>query len=323
MEYIQLGNTGLEVSRICLGCMSFGEHEGSWKLGYEDSEKIIYYAIEQGINFFDTANVYSNGKSEEYLGKALQSAFKKGLITRDELVVATKVGLPMSRKPNKQRVSRKHIMQELDVSLERLQLDYVDVYLIHHVYPDTNLEEMMEALNDCVRSGKVHYIGVSHIDAWQMQKCQYIAKEHGWTPLKVFQTEYNLIARDAEFEHIPVCLDWGMGFTPNSPYASGRLVRTTATSRSQYDGTRHVNSRTDSYDQKVIQTIAKIASQKGVSNAEIVLAWDFSKKFMTSLIIGATKTKYIDQAVKSLELTLTEDEIHKLEEYCTPHREYK
>ena len=321
MEYTRLGNSGLEVSKICLGCMSFGEHGNSWKLNYEESRDIIHYAIQQGINFFDTANVYTQGKSEEYTGRALKEAFDSGLISRDEVVITTKVAMKMGKGPNMGGLSRKHILQELDHSLRRLGMDYVDLYVVHHINADDNLEELMETLNDCVRSGKVRYIGVSQVTAWQFQKCQYIAKEHGWAQFKAYQTGYSLLNRDAEFEHVPICKDWGIGFTPNSPYASGRLVRTGDTYRANYDGDRHVNPRVEAYDVKVIDAVAELAEKKGVTKAAIVLAWDFSKDFMTSPIIGATKIKYIDDALTALDVHLTREEIEELEKYCTPHRE--
>ncbi|MEH7096940.1 aldo/keto reductase [Neobacillus vireti] len=320
MEYVKLGNTGLDVSRFCLGCMSFGEAEKwihQWVLNEEQSRSIIKKALDHGINFFDTANVYSMGTSEEFLGRAL-----KDYANRDEVVIATKIHGRMHEGPNGAGLSRKAIMSEIDKSLKRLGTDYVDLYIIHRWDYNTPIEETMEALHDVVKAGKARYIGASAMYAWQFQKALHVAEKNGWTRFVSMQNHYNLIYREEEREMLPLCKEEKIGVTPYSPLASGRLTRdwseTTQRSetdfilKSKYDAT----ADTDRY---VVERVAELAEKHGVPRIHIALAWLLQKEPVTSPIIGATKISHLEGAVGSLSVKLTPEEITFLEEPYVPH----
>ncbi|MGI6477041.1 MAG: aldo/keto reductase [Defluviitoga tunisiensis] len=320
MEYVKLGNSGLEVSRICLGCMSFGDSEiwtHKWVLNEENSRPIIKKALELGINFFDTANVYSLGRSEEILGKALKDYAK-----RDEVVIATKVFSRMRDGPNGAGLSRKVIMNEIDNSLKRLGTDYVDLYIIHRWDYNTPIEETMDALNDVVKAGKARYIGASAMYAWQFQKALYTAEKHGWTKFVSMQNHYNLIYREDERELIPLCKDQKIGLTPYSPLAAGRLARdwsettyrlqTDEVAKSKYDSTKDA-------DKAIVDRVAELANKHGVSRAQISLAWLLHKDPVNAPIVGATKITHLEDAVGAIAVKLTPDEITYLEEPYVPH----
>lgn len=320
MEYVKLGNSGLEVSRICLGCMSFGDSEiwtHKWVLNEENSRPIIKRALELGINFFDTANVYSLGRSEEILGKALKDYAK-----RDEVVIATKVFSRMRDGPNGAGLSRKVIMNEIDNSLKRLGTDYVDLYIIHRWDYNTPIEETMDALNDVVKAGKARYIGASAMYAWQFQKALYTAEKHGWTKFVSMQNHYNLIYREDERELIPLCKDQKIGLTPYSPLAAGRLARdwsettyrlqTDEVAKSKYDSTKDA-------DKAIVDRVAELANKHGVSRAQISLAWLLHKEPVNAPIVGATKITHLEDAVGAISVKLTPEGMAYLEEPYVPH----
>jgi len=320
MEYTKLGNTGLDVSRICLGCMSFGDVSSgfhSWVLNEDDSRQIIRRALDLGINFFDTANCYSAGTSEEYLGRAL-----KGL-NRDGIVVATKVFIRMREGPNGAGLSRKNIMAEIDNSLRRLGMDYVDLYIIHRWDYSTPIEETMAALHDVVKAGKARYIGASAMFAWQFQKALFTAEKHGWTRFVSMQNHLNLLYREEEREMIPLCVDEKIACTPYSPLAAGRLARdwsvttkrleTDKVAVSKYDGTSEV-------DKPIVERVAELAAKHGVPMSHISTAWLLQKETVTAPIIGATKISHIEDAAAALSVKLTAEEVKYLEEPYVPHR---
>ena len=321
MEYTRLGNTGMKVSRICLGCMGFGDAEGwvhKWVLNEENSRPIIKKALELGINFFDTANVYSLGVSEEILGRALKDFAK-----RDEVVIATKVFFPMNDKPNGGGLSRKVILNEIDNSLKRLGTDYVDLYQIHRWDYATPIEETMEALNDVVRAGKARYIGASAMFAWQFQKALHVAEKHGWTRFVSMQNHLNLIYREEEREMLPLCRDEGIGSIPYSPLASGRLTRDRSdanTLRSETDQIQKV--KYDAFadaDQTIVERVAEMAEKHGTSRARIALAWLLQKDPVTAPIVGGTKISHLEEAVGALDVKLTQEDVAYLEEAYIPH----
>jgi aryl-alcohol dehydrogenase-like predicted oxidoreductase len=320
MEYVKLGNSGLEVSRICLGCMSFGDSEiwtHKWVLNEENSRPIIKKALELGINFFDTANVYSLGRSEEILGKALKDYAK-----RDEVVIATKVFSRMRDGPNGAGLSRKVIMNEIDNSLKRLGTDYVDLYIIHRWDYNTPIEETMDALNDVVKAGKARYIGASAMYAWQFQKALYTAEKHGWTKFVSMQNHYNLIYREDERELIPLCKDQKIGLTPYSPLAAGRLARDWSETTYRLQTDEVVKSKYDSTkdaDKAIVDRVAELANKHGVSRAQISLAWLLHKDPVNAPIVGATKITHLEDAVGAIAVKLTPDEITYLEEPYVPH----
>ncbi|MCL2248279.1 MAG: aldo/keto reductase [Oscillospiraceae bacterium] len=321
MEYVKLGNTGMDVSQICLGCMSFGETESGfskWVLSEEDSNKIIKRALDLGINFFDTANCYSYGTSEEFLGRAL-----KKYASRDEVVVATKVFVKMRETPNGQGLSRKAIMSELDNSLKRLGMDYIDLYIIHRWDENTPIEETMTALHDVVKSGKVRYIGASAMFAWQFQKAQFTAEKHGLTKFVSMQNHYNLLYREEEREMIPLCIDQKVASTPYSPLASGRLSRGIGadTKRTKEDEIqRHKYGATEKEDEVIIGRVAELAEKRGITRTQVALAWLLHKAPVVSPIIGATKISHLEDSVDAIGVSLTEDEMKYLEEAYVPHR---
>lgn len=324
MEYVRLGNTGLEVSKICLGCMGFGDvNKGwfhKWVLDEEHSEEIIKHALELGINFFDTANQYSYGSSESYLGSAL-----KKHANRDQIVIATKFnGGPMHDGPNGKGLSRKTIFQEIEHSLKRLQTDYIDILYVHRWDNDTPIEETMEALHDLVKLGKVRYLGASTMYAWQFAKAQHIAKMRGWTPFTVMQNHYNLIYREEEREMIPMCKDMGVGLVPYSPLAAGRLAREweadSARSKSD-DFAKGKYSAMEAVDRQISKRVGELAEKYQCTMAQISLAWLFAKG-VASPVVGPTKAKYLDDYLGALELKLESEDIEYLEALYVPHKVY-
>jgi aryl-alcohol dehydrogenase-like predicted oxidoreductase len=320
MEYVRLGSTGMKVSRICLGCMGFGDAEHwvhKWVLNEENSRPIIKHALELGINFFDTANVYSIGVSEEILGRAL-----KDFAPRDEVIIATKLFGKMNDKPNGGGLSRKAILSEVDNSLKRLGTDYVDLYQIHRWDYETPIEETMEALHDVVKMGKVRYIGASAMFAWQFQKALHVAEKHGWTRFVSMQDHLNLIYREEEREMLPLCRAEKIGVIPYSPLASGRLTRETteSTHRSETDQIAKMKyDATIETDQQVIARVADLAQKHGVPRVHIALAWLLQKEPVTAPIIGATKISHLEDAVGALAVKLSQEEVTYLEEPYVPH----
>jgi aryl-alcohol dehydrogenase-like predicted oxidoreductase len=316
MKYVKLGSTGLDVSAVSLGCLNFGEPEAgiqSWSLNEEDSRPFIRQAVEAGINFFDTANVYSAGTSEQILGRALRD-----FGVRDELVIATKVHGAMRQGPNGGGLSRKAIMAEVEHSLRRLETDYIDLYQPHRWDPRTPIEETMEALHDLVKSGKVRYIGGSSMSAWQFSKAQYLADRHGWTRFVSMQNHYNLIYREEEREMLPLCLDMGVGVIPWSPLARGLLTRdwTASTDRSERDGRMRLY---DAEDQLVADQVRVVAEARGVPRAQIALAWVMRNPAVSAPIIGASKPHHVSDAVAAIDIELSDDEVELLEKHYIPH----
>jgi aryl-alcohol dehydrogenase-like predicted oxidoreductase len=321
MEYTKLGNTGMDISRICLGCMGFGDATRwihKWVLNEENSRPIIKHALELGINFFDTANVYSLGVSEEILGRAL-----KDFANRDEVVIATKLHGKMREGSNGGGLSRKAILSEIDHSLQRLGTDYVDLYIIHRWDYDTPIEETMEALHDVVKAGKARYIGASAMFAWQFQKALHVAEKHGWTGFVSMQDHLNLIYREEEREMLPLCREEQIGVIPYSPLASGRLTRdwsSESTVRSETDQiAKGKYDATAETDRRVVERVAELAEKQGVPRVHIALAWLLQKQPVTAPIIGATKITHLENAVGALSVTLAEDEVTYLEEPYAPH----
>jgi aryl-alcohol dehydrogenase-like predicted oxidoreductase len=317
MDYVNLGSTGLQVSRICLGCMSYGDpkrgtHE--WSLDEDASRPFFRRAIEAGITFFDTANVYSAGSSEEITGRALAEYAR-----RDEIVLATKVHGRMAPGPNGAGLSRKAIMAEIDNSLRRLDVDYVDLYQIHRWDPRTPIEETMEALHDVVRAGKARYIGASSMWAWQFAKAQHVAEVNGWTRFVTMQDHYNLLYREEEREMLPLCRDQGVGVIPWSPLARGRLTRpwdaTTARTETDEFGKRLYQEG----DRAIVEAVADVASARGIAPALVALAWMLAKPGVSAPIIGATKLEHLDDAIAAVGVTLTDEEVGRLEAPYTPH----
>jgi 1-deoxyxylulose-5-phosphate synthase len=322
MEYTKLGNTGMDVSRICLGCMGFGEvvpgfHK--WVVSEEESRVVIQKALDLGINFFDTANIYSAGTSEAFVGRAL-----KELAKRDEIVLATKVWGKMHEGPNGAGLSRKAIFGEIDKSLKRLETDYVDLYQIHRWDYQTPIEETMEALHDVVKAGKVRYIGASAMYAWQFQKALHVAEKHGWTRFVSMQNHMNLIYREEEREMMPLCREEKIGVLPYSPLASGRLARDISTETSLRTETDQIAKMkydsTAEADQHVIDRVADLAQKHECPRAYIALAWLLQKTPVAAPIIGATKIKHLEEAVGALSITLASEEVAYLEEPYVPHR---
>ena len=317
MKYVKLGNSGLDVSKICLGCMSFGESgmgTHAWTLNEETSRQFMKKSLDAGVNFFDTANVYSLGTSEEFVGRALRD-----FALRDEVVVATKVHGTMRKGRNAAGLSRKAIMTEVDHSLRRLGMDYIDLYQIHRFDPTTPIEETMEALHDVVKAGKARYIGASSMWAWQFSKAQYVAEQNGWTKFISMQNHYNLLNREEEREMMPLCVDQGVGVIPWSPLARGRLTRDwdDATSRSETDEFGKGLYKPE--DRVIVERVAEVARELGAPRAQVALAWVLSKSFVSSPIVGATKEGHIDDAIAACELQLSAEHVARLEEPYTPH----
>ncbi|WP_037283842.1 aldo/keto reductase [Saccharibacillus sacchari] len=321
MEYVKLGRTGLEVSKIALGCMSYGVPErgiAPWSLSEAESRPFIKQALELGINFFDTANIYSDGTSEEFVGRAL-----KELVPRHETVIATKVYFRMREGANGAGLSRKAILHEIDESLRRLGTDYVDLYQIHRWDPSTPIEETMEALHDVVKAGKARYIGASSMYAWQFLKAQHAAEKHGWTKFVSMQNLVNLLYREEEREMLPLCKEDGIGVIPWSPFAKGILTRdwNEETARSSNDpvGTRMADSMQES-DRNIVGKVAEIAARRGISKAQVALAWVLQKSEVTAPIVGATKPHHLEDAVAAIDVKLTDEEIAELEAPYLPHQ---
>lgn len=320
MEYVNLGRTGLKVSRICLGMMSYGDPKWrEWVLGEEAGRPFVQRALEAGINFFDTANVYSAGVSEEFTGRALREMAK-----RDEIVVATKVHGKMRNDPNGRGLSRKHILGSIDDSLRRLGMDYVDLYQIHRWDYSTPIEETMEVLHDIVKSGKARYIGASSMFAWQFAKAQSVAEKNGWTKFVSMQNHYNLVYREEEREMIPLCRDQGVGLIPWSPLARGFL----AGNRTRDKGGETVRATTDPFaldmyyqdaDFNVVDRVVELAARMGHKPAQVALAWILAKPGMDAPIVGATKMYQLEDALAATEINLSEQEMNYLEEPYVPH----
>ena len=327
MDYVKLGTTGLDVSPIAIGAMTYGEPgrgHPAWSLGEEESRPLIRHAVEQGINFFDTANMYSQGSSEEILGRALRD-----FANRDDVVIATKLRHPVRSGPNGKGLSRKAIMTEVEHSLTRLGTDYIDLYQIHRNDHSTPLEETLEALHDLVKAGKVRYLGASSMPAWEFAKALHLQREHGWARFVSMQDHYNLLAREEEREMIPLCLDEGVGTTVWSPLARGRLARAwtdaKSTARSSNDGFADMlyTPLTEASDHAIIDEVGRIADAGGVSRAQVALAWLHSKSVVTAPIVGASTTQQIDDAVASLAIELSGEEIPALETPYTPRHDFQ
>lgn len=320
MDYVRLGQTGLKVSRVCLGCMTYGEPERGahlWTLDEEESRPFIKRALELGINFFDTANTYSDGTSEEIVGRALRDFAR-----REEVVIATKVFYPMKEGSNARGLSRKSILTEIDASLRRLGTDYVDLYQIHRWDKHTPIEETLEALHDVIKAGKVRYVGASSMYAWQFSKAQYVARLNGWTPFASMQNHYNLLYREEEREMMPLCAAEGVGVLPWSPLARGRLTRDWGeTSKrmetDEFGKTLYVS--TAAADRRIVERVGEIANKRRVPRAQVALAWMAQKPFITAPIVGASKPQHLDDAIAALALNLTPEEISSLEEPYVPH----
>ncbi|HYM62680.1 MAG TPA: aldo/keto reductase [Thermoanaerobaculia bacterium] len=320
MHYTNLGHTGLKVSRLCLGMMTYGSKSWrDWIVEEDEARPILRRAVEAGINFFDTADMYSRGVSEEILGRAMRD-----LATRHEVVIATKVFFPLEERPNARGLSRKHIMEAIDASLRRLGMDYVDLYQIHRFDPETPIEETLEALHDVVRAGKALYVGASSMYAWQFAKMLHVAGHNSWTRFVSMQNHYNLIYREEEREMIPLCRDAGIGVIPWSPLARGFL----AGNRTRERGGETARARTDDYAHKlyydeadfaVVDRVVELAGKRGVAPAQIALAWMLHRPGITAPIIGASKIEQLDQAIAALEIKLEPEEMTLLEEPYRPH----
>jgi aryl-alcohol dehydrogenase-like predicted oxidoreductase len=319
MEYVNLGSTGLRVSRVCLGMMSFGNNsDRPWVLGDDAAEPIVRAAADGGITFFDTADVYSAGASEVTTGRLLGKMFR-----RDDVVVATKVFSPMGPGENSRGLSRKHILSGIDASLDRLDMDYVDLYQIHRWDYHTPIEETMEALHDVVRAGKARYIGASSMFAWQFAKAQHVADDHGWTRFVSMQNHYNLIYREEEREMIPQCIDQGVGVIPWSPLARGVL----AGSRTREGERRTTRSNSDAFqdtlytaaDFDVVDRVGEVAAERGVPAAQVALAWLLHRPGVTAPIVGATRLGHLEDALAAEQLDLSDEEVRRLEEPYVPH----
>lgn len=320
MEYVRLGRSGLKVSRLCLGCMTYGDSSkgwhGDWLLGEEEARPFFRAALEKGINFFDTANIYAGGTSEEITGKLLGE-----MAMRDEIVVATKAYGPWRNAPNTSGLSRKALFQAIDDSLSRLKMDYVDLFQIHRWDDSVEIEETMEALHDIVKAGKARYIGASSMYAWQLARAQETARRHGWTRFVSMQNQLNLLYREEEREMLPLCAAEGLGVIPWSPLARGRLARAAGeeTVRSKTDRVGQMLYRDDDEaDRAIIGALEAIAKARGASMASVALAWHFTKPQVTAPIIGASKPHHLDDALAALEITLEDEEIARLEQPYRP-----
>src|SRR5579862_5512106 len=320
MEYVNLGSTGTRVSRVCLGMMSYGnDSERAWALGEDAAEPIIRAAVEGGITFFDTADTYSNGASEVATGRLVAK-----MLTRDEVVIATKVFMPMTPGENGGGLSRKHILSGIDASLRRLGMDYVDLYQIHRWDPRTPIEETMGALHDVVRAGKARYIGASSMFSWQFAQAQHVAERNGWTRFVSMQPHYNLLYREEEREMIPLCIDQGVGVIPWSPLARGVLTGNRTrdgerrTTRSETDPfTDYLYAQSTDFD--VVERVGEVAAERGVPSAQVALAWLLQRPGVTAPIVGSTKQSHLTDALEAEKLTLSAEEITQLEELYAPH----
>lgn len=324
MQYVKLGRTGLDISPICIGCMGFGDPKRgypAWSLDEEESRKLIRHAVEAGINFFDTANMYSNGNSEEIVGQAL-----KDFISRDAVVIATKLSAPTRNGPNTVGLSRKAIMAEVDHSLRRLDTDYIDLYQIHRRDQRTPWEETLEALHDLVKMGKVRYLGASSMMAWEFSKALNLQRANGWARFVSMQDNYSLLAREEEREMLPLCADEGVQTLVYSPLARGRLARTwgetTPRSAAELAGAEQDPETADS-DRQIVEAVGKIAEARGASRAQIGLAWLWRNPVVAAPIVGALKTGHIDDAIAALTVKLTDEEVAALEAPYSPRRDHQ
>jgi aryl-alcohol dehydrogenase-like predicted oxidoreductase len=325
MEFLKLGNTGLDISPIAIGAMTYGDPGRGhpvWSLGEDDSRPLIRHALEAGINVFDTANMYSQGSSEEILGRALRD-----FADRDDVVIATKLRHPMRPGPNGKGLSRKAILTEIDHSLRRLGTDYVDLYQIHRLDPTTPMEETLEALHDIVKAGKVRYLGASSMHAWEFAKALHLQHHHGWARFVSMQNHYNLLAREEEREMLPLCADEGVGTIVWSPLARGRLARpyrAASTARSTNDAVADMlYAATEDSDRAIIDAVGSVAEARGLPRAQIALAWLRSNPVVAAPLVGASSTAQIDDAVASLGVDLTEDETRTLEQDYTPRYDFQ
>lgn len=328
MQYRKLGTTGLDVSPIAIGAMTYGDPDRGhpvWSLGEDDARPLIKHALEAGLNFFDTANMYSNGSSEEILGRAL-----KDFADRDDVVIATKLRHPMRTGPNGRGLSRKAILTEVEHSLRRLGTDYIDLYQVHRNDHATPLEETLETLSDLVRDGKVRYLGASSMHAWEFAKALHLQKQHGWARFVTMQDHYNLLAREEEREMIPLCFDEGVGTIIWSPLARGRLARdwdhANSTARAQTDGAfaDHLYSAADeNANRAIIDAVGKVAAAHGVTRATIALAWLHHQPVVTAPLVGAGSVKHIDEAIASLAVELADDELRMLQAPYTPRYDFQ
>ncbi|MEJ6550001.1 aldo/keto reductase [Corynebacterium sp. USCH3] len=328
MDYIKLGSTGLDVSPVAVGAMTYGEPRRGhpvWSKGEEEARPLIRHAVEVGINFFDTANLYSNGSSEEILGRALRD-----YADRDAVVIATKLRHPMRLGPNGRGLSRKAIMTEVDHSLRRLGTDYIDLYQIHRNDHSTPWEETLEALHDLVKAGKVRYLGASSMHAWEFAKALHLQRQHGWTRFVSMQDHYNLLAREEEREMIPLCMDEGIGMVIWSPLARGRLARgwneARSTVRSQTDGAYAdtlYTSDQEASNRAIVESVGRVAEARGVSRAQIALAWLHRQPVVTAPLVGAGSIGQLDEAVASLDISLSDDEVSALESFYTPRYDWQ
>ena len=325
MQYVKLGNSGLMVSRFCLGCMNYyqspaGLQARPWAFNEEDGRAFIKATLERGVNFFDVANVYCDGESESVVGGALRDFAR-----RDEVVIATKVGLPVHPGPNGTGLSRKAIFQEIDKSLTRLGTDYVDLYIIHRFDYTTPLEETLEALNDVVRAGKARYLGASSMHAWRLMKALGIQRAKGWAQFISMQNYYNMLYREEEREMLPLCASEGVAVTPWSPLARGRLARPWAdepqTERAKVDGevSQRLFSKTEQLDKPVVDRLIEVAAERGDAPAQVAMAWMYRKPGIVSPVVGASKMRHVDDAVAALSITLSDEEMRRLEEPYQPH----
>jgi 1-deoxyxylulose-5-phosphate synthase len=320
VQYVNLGRAGVKVSRICLGMMSYGDKAWrEWMLSEVEARPIVRRAAELGVNFYDTADIYSSGVSEEVTGRLLKEIFR----SRDEYVVATKVFNPMGEKTNQRGLSRKHILEGIDASLRRLKLDYVDLYIIHRWDASVQAEETLEALHDVVTAGKALYIGASSMPAWQFAKALFLQAWHGWRRFVSMQNHYNLVYREEEREMIPLCVDQGIGITPWSPLARGFLIgnrtrdKKGETTRSRTDGFAHQLYYQES-DFAIADRVREVAARTGLSRAKVALGWMLGKPYMTGPIIGATKLQHLEEAVAAVEVTLSAEDVRALEELYQP-----
>ena len=318
MEHVRLGNTGLKISRIALGCMSYGDpttaNAHTWALDDDDAQPFLRQAVELGVTFWDTANTYQLGTSEEIVGRAIRRYSR-----REEIVLATKVFGRMHDGPGGQGLSRKAILEQVEASLTRLGTDYIDLYQIHRFDPEAPVEETMEALHDIVKAGKVRYIGSSSMYAWQFAKLQHTAAMHGWTQFVAMQNQYNLLRRQDERELLPMCADMGVGAVPYSPQGKGRLARPWGEQSQRSSVDKIVKSFDSPLDEPVVNAVQRVAETRGASMAQVALAWVLNSPVVSAPIVGATKPHHLPEAVAALDLHLTEDEIRSLEEPYTPH----
>jgi 1-deoxyxylulose-5-phosphate synthase len=323
MRYIKLGDTGLDISPIAIGAMTYGEPDRGhpvWSLGEQDSRPLIKHALDAGVNFFDTANMYSQGSSEEILGRALRD-----FADRDDVVIATKVRHPMRPGPNGKGLSRKAILTEIDHSLRRLGTDYVDLYQIHRLDTSTPIEETLEALHDVLKAGKARYLGASSMHAWEFSKALHLQREHGWARFVSMQDHYNLLAREEEREMLPLCADQGVGTVIWSPLARGRLARPwqAATTRSASDNFADMLYTNAISDRATIEAVGAVAESRGATRAQIALAWLRRNPVVAAPLVGASSTAQIDDAVASLDIDLTDDEVTTLEAHYTPRYDFQ